>query len=144
MLPNLNHLLTFKSQKILDRYQQDYPENKLSSEKALREILKYFWLCEKHWLERKQEPDNESLHFTCAVHPEMHEIDDMWHTFLLFTQEYAHFCQTYFDRFIHHNPVTEKEIISREEYEIDLQRYLPYIYDNLGEETLKLWFQYET
>ncbi len=32
------------------------------------------------------------------------KIDACWHEFILFTEEYAMFCQKYFRRFIHHHP----------------------------------------
>lgn len=32
------------------------------------------------------------------------EIDDLWHTYLLYTKEYAFFCNMFFERFIHHIP----------------------------------------
>jgi len=31
-------------------------------------------------------------------------VDEGWHEFLLFTEDYQHFCQIYFRRFIHHRP----------------------------------------
>ena len=31
-------------------------------------------------------------------------IDDVWHQFILYTKEYAQFCQTYFGGYIHHAP----------------------------------------
>lgn len=31
-------------------------------------------------------------------------IDEMWHNFILFTEDYHLFCRTYFKRFIHHRP----------------------------------------
>jgi len=140
MLPDLNHLLSYKNEKLLHRYANDYPNNSLSPDIALQEILKYFWLSKKHQLERSEQPDNESLQFRAAIHAEMKEIDDMWHTFLLFTQDYANFCQDYFGSFIHHDPSVEEIAQSQEDYKIDLQRYLSYIYDLLGPQTLKLWF----
>lgn len=36
------------------------------------------------------------------------EIDIVWHTFLLFTAEYADFCDRYVGRFVHHEPVTSR------------------------------------
>jgi hypothetical protein len=36
------------------------------------------------------------------------EIDIVWHTFLLFTAEYADFCDRYIGRFVHHVPVTSR------------------------------------
>jgi len=35
------------------------------------------------------------------------EIDNLWHTFLLFTQDYQKFCHEMFGRFIHHVPKIE-------------------------------------
>jgi hypothetical protein len=31
-------------------------------------------------------------------------VDDMWHNFILFTEDYLKFCKTHFGRFIHHRP----------------------------------------
>lgn len=31
-------------------------------------------------------------------------VDDAWHTFLLYTQDYAAFCRTWLGRFVHHEP----------------------------------------
>lgn len=141
MLPNLSDLLNYKNPKLIARYQKDYPENKIPAEEALTEILKYFWLCEKHREDLKNDPDNEELKFDCSVHFEMAEIDDMWHTFLLFTIDYAEFCKKYFDHFIHHVPTTEEtKKPSKKEFKKSLTRMLSYVYDNLGEETLKKWF----
>jgi len=32
------------------------------------------------------------------------QVDDMWHTFLLFTRDYQSFCNDYLGRFVHHQP----------------------------------------
>jgi hypothetical protein len=139
MLPNLNHLLEYKNISILQRYSKDYPNNKLSAEEALSELLKYFWLCQKHSGDKKiSSADN--LDFICAIHPEMREIDEMWHTFLLFTKEYQQFGEKYFGCFLHHIPNTEDDKPKLDDFEIKLERYLSYVYDNLGEATLKKWF----
>lgn len=36
-------------------------------------------------------------------------IDIAWHHFLMFTREYARFCDVYFGQFIHHTPYTRSE-----------------------------------
>lgn len=69
----------------------------------------------------------------------------MWHTFILFTKPYADFCEKYFGHFIHHFPTTEIEREQRLEnfddfLNKDSQRMLSFVYDHLGEETLKTWF----
>jgi len=38
------------------------------------------------------------------------EIDAVWHTFILFTKDYAAFCQTAFGEFIHHIPRTSRDL----------------------------------
>lgn len=141
MLPDLESLLAYQNPYVLERYQEDHPFNALSPVDALRELLKYFWLNEKLKNDKKCFPANENLFFDCAIHEEMKEVDAMWHTFLLFTKDYAEFCQNYFGRFIHHQPVQKESDISRKKQELELRRFLSYVYDNLGEETLILWFK---
>jgi hypothetical protein len=35
-------------------------------------------------------------------------IDEMWHTFLIFTKEYFHFCHSLGKRYLHHEPVGDR------------------------------------
>ncbi len=141
MLPDLDYLLAYQNPDVIERYKNDYPSNELGPEDALKELLKYFWLNEKLKSDKTHAPTNENLFFDCAIHSEMREIDTMWHTFLLFTKDYAAFCQRYFGKFIHHQPVQKESITSRKKQELELRRFLSYVYDNLGEETLVLWFK---
>ncbi|MCB1828432.1 MAG: hypothetical protein KDH94_08380 [Coxiellaceae bacterium] len=144
-LPALDELLEFKNPEIIERYQRDYPNNKLSAEKALHEILKFFWAGQLHRKALAEHPDDEALQFRWLLHREMKEIDDMWHTFILFTKPYADFCDHYFGQFIHHFPTTDAE---KEHFQTnidefldkDTQRMLSFVYDHLGEETLRTWF----
>ena len=41
-------------------------------------------------------------------------MDEMWHTFVLFTKEYAAYCEEKFGRFVHHVPTTKAEKDERE------------------------------
>ncbi|HKY84967.1 MAG TPA: hypothetical protein VJ160_09105 [Anaerolineales bacterium] len=36
------------------------------------------------------------------------EVDEVWHAFILFTREYAEFCQAAFGSFVHHVPRTSR------------------------------------
>ncbi|MFC3909298.1 hypothetical protein ACFORL_09470 [Legionella dresdenensis] len=142
MIP-IDELLTYSNTKVTNRYTQDYPNNTLSPESALAELLKFFWLSEKHKNEQFNVPDNPALNFVCSIHPEMKEIDDLWHTFLLFTQDYMDFCDQYFKHYIHHVPLDKEKNLAamdEESYITELQNYLSYIYDNLGEDTVVKWF----
>ncbi|HEY1903072.1 MAG TPA: hypothetical protein VGG56_11600 [Terracidiphilus sp.] len=35
-------------------------------------------------------------------------VDEVWHTFILFTEEYANFCSCYLGKFLHHKPITSR------------------------------------
>lgn len=138
---SLSQLLSYQNKNVLSRYSRDFPNNQLSAEEALAELIKFFWLSDLHEKEKVTNSD-EALLFTCMMHEEMREIDDMWHTFLLFTKEYQEFCWSYFGYFIHHAPFTEdnKRIVN-ERYPIELERFLSYLYDKLGQETVMKWFK---
>ncbi len=142
MLPELNDILAYKNADILARFEIDYPQAKLSAQDAFEELKKYIWLCLKHRADKLNEPENALLNFSCVMHHEMVEIDYMWHTFILFTQEYHDFCNNILKSgYFHHQPnVNMQAPAPSEDYAEELERYLSYIYDNLGEETLTKWF----
>lgn len=142
LLPKLSHLQQYRQNEVLKRYAKDYPHNHLPPESAWQELMKYFWLCQKHKLEKEQFPDSKQLDFVCSMHREMHELDDMWHSFLLYTKDYHAFCSQYFGQFIHHVPSAEdkKNKIGIDDFEAKLRAYLNYINQHLGAETLRIWF----
>ncbi|ESN40835.1 glycine-rich domain-containing protein [Klebsiella variicola] len=47
-----------------------------------------------------------------TVHQQIQVIDEMWHTFVLFTDQYYHFCEKYLGGFLHHFPFTRKMLRS--------------------------------
>ena len=137
---DLSSLLSYTNPQVLLRYERDFPHNRLSAAEALSELIKFFWLCERHAQEQRNSPQ-EHLNFNCMMHTEMRELDDMWHTFLLFTKEYQEFCLTHFGYFIHHSPLDEESrLFINEEYEMNLTRFLSFLYDNLGATTVRTWF----
>ncbi len=79
----------FDFAKVTDRYVKD---SKVSTQEVAETLLEL-----KRW-------------FTlCALHPEKSyatggKVDEMWHTFILFTKDYARFCQDIVGAFIHHSP----------------------------------------
>ena len=74
---------------VLKKYIRDHEESKESADEVLLEL--------KRWLT------------LCAMYPTKQyvtgsKVDDMWHTFILFTREYIHFCQEITGSYIHHCP----------------------------------------
>lgn len=144
-LPALEELLTYDHSQVKKRYQEAFPNNKISADEAFTELMKYFWITQKLKIDKQNHPEKFPPDFYIPMHEEMHEIDDMWHTFLLFTRDYTAFSKHYFGVFIHHTPTSDekrKEIAAHFEEHIDnvVAKQLEYIRDNLGEETLRKWF----
>lgn len=141
ILPALQDVLSYQHPAVLKLYEQNYPNNTLSAEIAFREALKYLWLTQKHLQDHISQPNNPLLPSECIMLRSMREIDEMWHEFILFTEDYMNFCERYFGKYIHHLPnVFDNAPIPRDQVEADLEKLLPYIYDQLGEESLRIWF----
>jgi len=70
----------------------------------LEDVMRFFWISKKHYLDRKENPQIPAFNFTFIMDEEMKEIDQMWHIFLLYTQDYMDFCEKYFGEYLHHLP----------------------------------------
>lgn len=72
---------------------------------------------------------------------DLSKLDDMWHTFLLFTLDYTKFCDRYFGRYLHHVPKTARDPKVSQRKRLDQMRaFYEAVYDVLGEETFREWF----
>lgn len=142
MVPVLAQLLNYQNKNVLERYAMDYPNNRFTAKEAFEELMKFIWLSLKHKSEKLCAPQNAQLDFVCGMHSEMGDIDDMWHTFLLFTKEYALFCKEYLGVFFHHSPTSneEKMAMTQQDFARDCSKFLSFVYDHLGEETVRKWF----
>jgi len=102
---------TFSLEPVLARYCK---EEGLSMEIALdhrREMLRFLALCG-----------------TATQHGKFYgmtgTVDELWHTFVIFTREYATFCDAVAGRFLHHVPEVEGQIS-----EETLDHYLAFLTD---------------
>lgn len=92
---------------VLARYQKDYHVSAELAKIHERELKRYLILGAEH-IEK-------------PIDMLSTEVDNLWHTFLLFTQDYAKFCHTMLGQFIHHVPkVEETKITVNEKKEIKL------------------------
>lgn len=138
-LPLLEDVLQYKNEAVLKLYRQNYPDNELSAEDAFTETLKYLWLTQHH---KKHYTKDSDLPPNCIMLRSMQEIDEMWHEFILFTKDYMDFCERYFGCYIHHLPnVFDNAPISAAEADAEVKQLLPYIYDQLGSDTMQVWFK---
>lgn len=139
--PDLTQLLNYQNPQVIKRYQRDFPNANVDAGFLFMNLLKYLWLCKKHIHDKKLHPSDPALDFIAVMHQEMRAMDDIWHVFILHTKDYADFCQKYFGEFLHHVPnvVTDQPEIFGD-FEQECEKYLSYVYDNLGEQTVRDWF----
>jgi hypothetical protein len=129
----LDDVLAYRHEGVIRRYLKEHGGTQRQTEEVFRETLKWLYLC------HKASEDG----FACAITPELEKIDEMWHTFLLFTLDYADFCQRHFGTFIHHLPTeAEDEAVGEDEEAARTRLTVQYglVYDLLGEQTLTAWY----
>lgn len=134
----LSTVLAYANPRVLDRYRKDYPDNQLSAAEAFHDLMQYLWLSGKLKKERLEAHGGSAPGFGAFIFPVMKEMDDMWHTFLLFTSDYREFCLRHFDAFLDHAPVGDDDPRTPVE---SIEGWLHYIGRHLGEDTLRKWFK---
>ena len=132
---SLEDVLRYGHPGVVRRYAEDHQATPEEAAELFREMLKWLYLCA-----RGTTGGPEGL--ILAVHPEIEKIDWMWHTFLLFTRDYAAFCDRYLGAFIHHVPEEGGDEAPAEESAVReaLEKQYAFVYDVLGEETLQAWY----
>jgi hypothetical protein len=130
---SLDEVLAYTHPGVVRRYSKEYGASRQEAEAVFRETLKWLYLCHRASLDG----------FACSISPELEKIDRMWHAFLLFTMDYADFCDRHFGAFLHHVPdEAEEEVLEQDEEAARdrLARQLGLVYDALGEGTLTAWY----
>jgi hypothetical protein len=134
---SLKDVLRYQHPGVICRYAREHQATPEQAAELFRETLKWLYLCA-----RAAEDGPEDL--ALAVHPEIEKIDWMWHTFLVFTRDYAEFCERHFGLFIHHvpNEDEDEEAAPPDEATIrtGLEQQYAFVYGVLGEETLQAWY----
>jgi hypothetical protein len=129
---SLDDVLAYHNKGVIRRYCKEHDATQQEAEEVFRETLKWLYLCHKA----------VAGGFACAITPELEKVDWMWHTFLLFTLDYAEFCDRYFGTFIHHIPTEDEDEAEVEEETLraQLTHQFDLVYEVLGEETLTAWY----
>lgn len=148
MLPRLETVLAYSNPDVVGRFAEDFQVPASDAEDIFLELKRWLWLCAK----RKTDLDaGRGEAFQVPLFNEANAIDMMWHTFLLFTEDYQKFCQDQFGFFIHHNPrpMADRQAWQRKiqqdpasttiERKAALEKVYGYLYDELGPEILVRW-----
>src|SRR5947209_20258247 len=132
----LADVLAYRNPAVVRRYAKDHQTSIAEAEEVFGETVKWLYLCYRSTFDEKGDG--------CAMTPELERIDWMWHTFLLFTRDYADFCERYFGVFLHHVPAEDEDDDAAPPNPADVrnrvERQFGLVYDVLGEATLQAWY----
>lgn len=94
-----NKISAFDFGKVLAKHIEDYSVSPDTANEILVELKRWLTLCVLH-------PEN--------AYATGGKVDEMWHTFILFTKDYARFCHDIAGAFIHHAPETGSDDIDEQ------------------------------
>jgi hypothetical protein len=131
----LSQVLAYQNDAIVHKFCEGWPVDFDEANGIFHETKKWLWFCAS-----SSAPSSPFQNAT--ITDELRIIDEMWHTFILFTREYDEFCTRYFGAFIHHAPTTkdEKETFDRDAFLAHKREQYSVVYDLLGADTLSLWY----
>jgi len=138
---NIPQVLEYQHEETVLRFMDEFDISDEEANDVFREMKLFLCLLAKY--------PNDYI-FT---HEPLWIIDEMWHTFLLYSQDYYDFCLKYFGKMIHHAPTPRAkklDIIERlktDKAEIEkmlkpvVKNLYEKIYDYLGPDTLIKWLE---
>jgi hypothetical protein len=110
-----------------------------------KNVADFFFLQLKKWLFLKycfivEDQNFLDKNLDLPIFVQLKNIDEMWHTFILFTQDYVEFCESHFGFLIHHKPVTSKSSESIYCEKSFVTKFAKLVVHFLGKNTLCDWF----
>lgn len=135
--PTLADVLAYTHPGVVRRYAKEHGASQEEAAEVFQQMLKWLYLCYRSTLETADG-------LGCTMTPDLGKIDWMWHEFLMFTQDYAAFCEDHFGLFLHHVPTEDDDEEESRPLDLDairqrLEQQYALVYDVLGEATLKSW-----
>jgi len=125
---SLEEVLTYRNPRVLNKFRTLFAVSAVEAEGLFTETKKWLWLTAV-----RRQSGLPSL----VIHESMVILDELWHAFILHTQDYTDFCLRFFGFYIHHSPGYPGFVPRTEE---ETMEQLSYIWDKLGEETVLRWY----
>lgn len=117
--------MIFPMDTVIARYVRDEKITEEAAREHERELKRYLVLCAAY--------PEESLGMKGPA-------DNLWHTFIMYTKEYARFCREIAGRFIHHSPSSEEDKRSGKAH-ADYARFLMLYQKHFGGPPMHIWPQ---
>lgn len=135
----LKDLLDYQNPRIIQRYMRDFNSTRVEAEKVFKELMKWFFLLHRYASEGLYFEDNPR-YFELGMYDETQKIDDMWHTFILFTIDYTDFGWNHLGYYQHHQPFDKVVPKSKAQTLRERQLMYEFIAASVGLETLQAWY----
>jgi hypothetical protein len=148
---SLAHALAYENDGVIHKFLERHDIPLAEARSLFRETKKWLWLAA-----RAEAEAEAGVRATpqLAIDGPLTLLDEMWHTFILFTREYTDYCHSRFGRYVHHLPTTLDEK-QRRQQEHDraptafrrrerarLRAQYSYVCEHLGEQTLRQWYSH--
>jgi hypothetical protein len=147
-IPRLSRVLSYKNPEIIARFRKDFGLPKKISETIFEDMLRYLWVATKADLLIKRDPEAaKEVPRSIDMREQYVIVDEMWHTFILYSQAYAMFCKKYFGYYIYHSPTptlrtrTRKRRVKPGEVRRENDRLVEFVWNELGKDVAVRWFQ---
>jgi hypothetical protein len=139
----LGVVLAYKNKHVIHSFMDKYALNLRTATAIFEETKKYLWLIAVARHRRLPPP---------FINDALLIIDEMWHSFVLFTRDYREYCRRHYGFYIDHLPTTrdDQAEVRRQMradpgrmnslFEAELREQLSFIYDELGRDTVNKWF----
>lgn len=89
--------IQYRNEVVIDRFSKVHHVTLQEAEEIFQELMKFLYVCA----------------YIPASSPPSAVVDEMWHTFIIFTADYFKFCVDYVGRFLHHQPTDKPYIGNR-------------------------------
>lgn len=147
---SLEEVLAYRNERVIESFTRKFDVPKSEAERIFGETRRWLW----YVATTTPSEVNPEAH---GIDEPMFIIDEMWHTFILITRDYASFCDEMFGRFIHHDPGYAGAVAYGADYTLaDGDNYIEEtlkrtierkrakymdIYEKLGKEVFQTWYK---
>lgn len=128
----LEEVLAYRNPAVVARFRKLFDVSHAEASALFRAVLKLVWLGAR---QRARGRDGPTI-FACQA-----MLDEMWHNFVLFSEDYERFCLQYFGHVVAHRPTTRRRALPKKEYDRLLDYNLELVYDELGPRTAERWYR---
>ncbi|MFO0667174.1 MAG: hypothetical protein U0174_24690 [Polyangiaceae bacterium] len=137
-LASIDYVLGYENRDVVATFRRYYSIGRREAARLWQDMLRFLWLGEA--------AARQGYTGGIPMYPWQVLMDEMWHCFILHSEDYAAFCQRYFGTFLHHRPSSRKVVRTRDvdatRIQATIDGTIELAYDLLGARVAKRWFMH--